>query len=154
MSVGGFLLFLMLIGLLSLPIIAAWLWLCRDNEATSLNLTIEPASLSALCLWEGDMAKIGDKFLARIAPTNDAGGPAPVFDAEYILLGGSYTVVAAADGLSAVLTAGFPGSGNRLEVAARTKGGSSLLDSEPLPDVEADAEEASRLNLTIEPIPA
>lgn len=114
-----------------------------SREASRLNLTIDG----------GCMAKIGDSFVARIAPTNVAGQPAPVFNAVYIEEGDSYTVSPAPDGLSAVLTAVSSGAGNLVRVDAFSKGGVLLSEFRALADVESppDAEEAVALNLSIQP---
>jgi hypothetical protein len=96
------------------------------------------------------MAKIGDTFLAKIAPTNAAGNPAPVFGATYTEGGDSYDITPAPDGLSAVLVARAAGTGNFVDVNATTKSGNSIFESLALPDVEPNVdEEATKLNLSV-----
>jgi hypothetical protein len=97
-----------------------------------------------------DMAKIGDSFTGRIAPTNAAGAPAPVFSQVYFEDGDSYDVSIAPDGMSAVFTANSAGTGNVAKVQAVTKGGALLTESVALPDVESSVdEEAVALNFTV-----
>jgi hypothetical protein len=111
------------------------------KEAVRLNLYIERATY---------MAKIGDTFLAKIAPTNAAGNPAPVFGATYTEGGDSYDITPAPDGLSAVLVARAAGTGNFVDVNATTKSGNSIFESLALPDVEPNVdEEATKLNLSV-----
>jgi hypothetical protein len=97
------------------------------------------------------MAKIGDSFTARIAPTNATGDPAPVFNVVWAENGDAFNVSAAPDGLSAVFTAIAAGASNEAFVIATSKGGATLEASVALPDVEAPPvdEEAVALNLTI-----
>ena len=97
------------------------------------------------------MAKIGDTFVAKIAPTNAAGNPAPVFRAVYEERGDSYDVTVAPDGLSAVLVARNAGTGNQISVFATTKGGVLMVpEFLDLPDVEPNVDnEAVKLNLTV-----
>lgn len=119
----------------------AWLLHAADHfrgDAVRLNLTVETS-----------MAKLGDTFTARIAPTNAAGQPADVFNVDYIPLNG-YSVAQAPDGLSAVLTAVAAGTGFVLTCTATTKHGARLTETVALPDVEADVDdEAVALGLTV-----
>jgi hypothetical protein len=132
-----------------------WLiwWLFGANEATRLNLRVG-GIWYAFLMWvhehEGSvMAKIGDTFTARIAPTNAAGQPAPVFDVVFTEVGDSYTFTVLPDG-SAVLVADAAGTGNSVEVEATTASGKVLRESVALPDVEANVDnEAVALNLTV-----
>ena len=128
------------------------LWLLR-KEAVRLNLSIDTHWLTEAWLagWIGEpMAKIGDSFTARIAPTNASGNPAPVFNVVYGEEGDSYDVSVAPDGLFATFTARAAGFGNVAYVVATTKGGAELCESVSLPDVEvAVDEEAVALNLSI-----
>ena len=111
-----------------------------DREAVRLNLTVDG----------GCMAKIGDVLVARIAPTNVAGSPAPVFQADWLEMGDSYDVTPAPDGLSATLVARASGTGNFVSVSAITKSGATLSEQVALPDVEvAVDEEAVALNLIV-----
>jgi hypothetical protein len=113
------------------------LWGLR-KEAVRLNFT-----LSGACMAK----KIGDTVTGRIAPTNAAGAPAPVFSAVYVEEGDSYDVSIAPDGLSAVFTANSVGTGNVATVVAITKGGLELRESLALDDVESPVdEEAVALN--------
>ena len=112
------------------------------GEAKRLNLHVHGGC---------HMAKIGDSFRATIAPTNAAGAPAPVSAVEFLTVGGSYNVVHVIGELTAVYTAVLPGSGNRVSVTATAKSGSTLADFADLPDVEEDAEEATKLNLSVVP---
>jgi hypothetical protein len=99
---------------------------------------------------DGHMAKIGDTFTARIAPTNAAGQSAPVFNVAWTELGDSYDITPAPDGLSATLIARAAGTLNQVEVSALTNGANTLTESVDLPDVEADVDlEALALNLTV-----
>lgn len=135
-------------------------WLFRCNEAVRLNLTVTHRTLRIsgynMPVFNHpesllDMAKIGDSFTARIAPTNAAGGPAPVFNVIYSESGDSYDISVAPDGLTAVLVAKSAGTDNVVHVEATTKGGALLFATAALPDVEAAVdEEAVKLNLTIE----
>jgi hypothetical protein len=96
------------------------------------------------------LAKIGDTFTARIAPTNAAGQSAPVFNVAWTELGDSYDITPAPDGLSATLIARAAGTLNQVEVSALTNGANTLTESVDLPDVEADVDlEALALNLTV-----
>ena len=136
-------------------------WLLRlvlllfRKEAVRLNLDVRAkGNLAAFAEWikrEGDMAKIGDTFVARIAPTNAAGAPAQVFGASYQEDGDSYDITPAPDGLSAVLVARSSGTNNAVNVTATTKSGAELYESLDLPDVEPNVdEEATKLNLSLE----
>ncbi len=129
---------LLLIVLLALAIL--WILASIDDEAVALHLTIE-----------GCMAKIGDSITARIAPTNLAGAAAPVFDVQWDDPGDAYDVSVSPDGLTATVVAKAAGSGVAV-VSAKTKSGTNLVDSKPLPDVDAAPvdEEAVALNLTVE----
>jgi hypothetical protein len=142
-------------------------WLFGCNEAVRLNLRIDGipyqffkrhiyAELNAgrprpTKSIEGAMAKIGESFTARIAPTNVAGAPAPVFSVEWFEDGDAFNVSPSPDGLSAVFTAVAASVGNVANVRATTKGGATLSASVALPDVEAPPvdEEAVALNLTL-----
>lgn len=97
------------------------------------------------------MAKIGDSFTAKIAPTNAAGAPAPVFSVVWFESGDSYDISASPDGLTAVLTAKASGAANSVTVQATTKSGATLTATVNLADVEAPPvdEEAVALNLTV-----
>ncbi len=108
------------------------------GEAKQLNLTI----------CGGSMAKINDTFTATIAPTNVAGAPANVTDILWTA-GAGYDLVVAADGMSATVTAIKTGVGNSISVSARAKSGTNLSETVALPDVEADPEEAVKLNLAL-----
>lgn len=125
---------------LSLIFLAAAAWVLHPlwSEALRLNLTLET-----------NMAVLGSTVVARIAPTNAAGAPAPVFTIEWFEDGDSYSLVPAPDGLSVTFVADAAGTGNRVTVTATTKGGSVLSASLDLPDVDAPVdEEAVALNLT------
>jgi len=128
---------------------------CFQLDAERLNLQVLKWVPFAdgthwLCFHrEKHMAKIGDTFTARIAPTNAAGQPAPVSDVAYVASGG-YAVTPAPDGLSAVLVANAGGSGFTLTAIATTAHGASLSETVALPDVEvAVDDEAVALNLTV-----
>lgn len=98
------------------------------------------------------MAKIGDKFVASIDPTNAAGKPAPVTDVFFEELSDLYDVESvAADGLSATFVAVKSGSGATVTVTAKSKSGATLTDAKALPDVDEPPvdEEATALNLTV-----
>ena len=141
---------------LSFLLLALILKLFR-KEAVRLNLTLcggRPTFWQPLRTWHAlqgtNMAKIGDTFLAKIAPTNAAGNPAPVFGATYTEGGDSYDITPAPDGLSAVLVARVAGTGNQVNVTATTKSGGSISETIDLPDVEPNVdEEATKLNLTV-----
>jgi hypothetical protein len=112
-------------------------WLDR-NEAVRLNLQ------------RMDMAKIGQSFQYKIAPTNAAGAPAPVSDILWGEDGDSYDLSVAPDGLTVTVVANSAGLGNVLFVSATTKGGLELRESITLEDVESPVdEEAVALNLSI-----
>lgn len=133
-----------------------WRWILRllGLEAVRLNLRIdcEHCGEAQYCeAFKGYlMAKIGDSFTARIAPTNAAGNPAQVFEVRYSEAGDCYDFTVAPDGLTAVFTAVAAGAGNSVSVTAITKGGATLSESLELPDVETPAdEEAVALNLSL-----
>jgi hypothetical protein len=139
-----------------------WLiwWLFGANEATRLNLRlwVGPATLPGAStrfyyfIIPGAirMAKIGDTFTARIAPTNAAGQPAPVSDVSFVEVGDGYTITLLPDGVSAILVADFASTGNSVEVTAFTASGKAITESVALPDVEANVDnEAVALNLTV-----
>lgn len=148
-----------MLGRLFLWLLRIVLWLFR-HEAVRLNFTVhanvwtpgrgfheaEPDEI-----FHGDvMAKIGDTFTGRIAPTNAAGAPAPVFDAVYMEDGDSYDFTVAPDGLSVTFVARAAGTGNLARVSALTKGGATLSEIQALPDVESPVdEEAVALNFTV-----
>ena len=124
------------------------------KEAVRLNLCLVRTEIRDDWEYElligDDMAKIGDTFLAKIAPTNAAGNPAPVFGAFYSEQGDSYDIVTSPDGLSAVFVASAAGTGNEVTVEATTKSGQRLVEVVVLPDVEPNVdEEAVKLNLTV-----
>lgn len=115
------------------------LWLFLHRKATKLNLTIEGTA----------MLNIGQTATAHIAPTA-AGVPAPVTSVVYdVTPAGAYTIVQAADGLSAVYTAVVPGTGIMATVSAINAAGSSLTDTAALPDIAVAVPVADALNLTI-----
>ena len=122
------------------------------KEAVRLNLRLyRPGYDLPRPTWSLTMARIGDTFVARIAPTNAAGAPAPVFGATYDEAGDSYDITAAPDGLSAVLVARQAGTGNSVQVFATTKSGATITEFLDLPDVEPNVDdEATKLNLTLE----
>jgi len=98
------------------------------------------------------MAKIGDKVLTAIAPTNAAGGKAPVTAADFAELSDLYDFVSwSEDGLSATFVAVKSGTGATVTVQALSKAGLVLTDAKPLPDVDEPPvdEEAVALNLTV-----
>jgi len=100
------------------------------------------------------MAKIGDKFVARIAPTNAAGKPAPVTDVLFAELSDRYDEVAVSDDVySVTFEAVVSGSGATVTVSGTSKSGAVLTAAAALPDVEAPPadEEAVALNLTVVP---
>jgi hypothetical protein len=124
------------------------LWGLR-KEAVRLNLWVYETGWPENCIG-GDMAKIGDSFTARIAPTNAAGAPAPVFNVDYFEEGDSYDFSVAPDGLSVVFVARNVGVANLARVEARTNGGNVLTETVSLPDVEANVDlEAVALNFTV-----
>lgn len=103
-------------------------------------------------IWRCSMAKIGDKFVASIAPTNAAGKPAPVTGVFFEELSDLYDVESvSADGLSATFVAVKSGSGATVTVTAKSKSGATLTDAKALPDVDEPPvdEEATALNLTV-----
>ena len=111
-------------------------------EAKRLNFTLEGCPMAK---------KIGETVTGRIAPTNAAGAPAPVFDVVYSEVGDSYDFTPAPDGLSVTFVAKAVGTGNVAHVSATTKGGALLTASIDLPDVEANVdEEAVNLNFTLD----
>lgn len=120
-------------------------------------LVSDEAVDACLIIWGDDMAtaKVGDKFLATVSPKNAAGEPAPVLGAEFAVQG-PYTFEVNPDGLSAVYTAAFVGSGGLVEVALTAKSGSGFAKSAALPDVEPVVdEEAVDAVITVVPfIPA
>lgn len=133
----------MLIAILTIIVFAACvavIWIDWE-EATDLNLRLGG------CMAD---VKLGDKFRATIAPTNDLGLPAAVTGVEYGIVGVSYTIEQMGD--EAIYTAVALGSGNKVQVAATAKSGSGLLDEVDLPDVTVDPEEATKLNLKVEPV--
>lgn len=145
--------------LLILLIAALLYWALTSREAVRLNLhicgqeTLSPCGRWTLVTIYGDhtMAKIGDVIVARIAPTNAAGAPAPVFNAEWSEAGDSYDFTVSPDGLSATFVAKVAGTLNFVQVTATTKSGASLFAEAALPDVEAAPvdEEAVSLGLTV-----
>lgn len=130
-----------MIALLILLCLAALVWVTLplwDREAAALNLEI-------------DMAQLGQTLVARIAPTNAAGAPAPVFDIVWEEEGDSYSIVPAPDGLSATIVADAAGAGNVVVVHAVTRGGAILRETLALPDVDSPVdEEAVALNLSLD----
>jgi hypothetical protein len=139
-----------------------WLiwWLFGANEATRLNLRLMLGPIQfvggsrtryyVLLQGKQPMAKIGDTFTARIAPTNAAGQPAPVSDVSFVEVGDGYTITLLPDGVSAILVADFASTGNSVEVTAFTASGKAITESVALPDVEANVDnEAVALNLTV-----
>ena len=111
--------------------------MCRAR----LNLSLEQ---------KGRHMKIGDTINAKIAPTDSSGQPAPVSGVTWTVNpAGAFTIVPAADGLSAVYTAAVNGTGNVCSVAAKSAAGVLLHDAKPLPDVVAPQPEATALNLTV-----
>jgi hypothetical protein len=86
---------------------------------------------------------IGQTNTAHIAPDGDG----IVTNVVYTVSGG-YTVVPAADGLSAVCTATTVGTGFTVSVTATNSAGAVLTDGpKPLDDVSSVA--ATALNLTV-----
>ena len=135
-----------------------WLWYTlTGKEAVRLNLTYRARRLVVgPRTYRPDrgifMARIGDKFVASIAPTNAAGKPAPVTDAFFEELSDLYDVESvSADGLSATFVAVKSGSGATVTVTAKSKSGATLTDAKALPDVDEPApdDEATALNLTV-----
>jgi len=109
-------------------------WIERFLRRPRLHLTIE--GLMAI--------NPGQTATARIAPTPVG---STVSNVVYTASDASWTIVPAADGLSAVYTAGAIGAGFTATVTAVATDGTALTDSKPLPDVVAPP--ATALNLTI-----
>lgn len=86
--------------------------------------------------------QIGQTNTAHIAPNGDG----VVTNVVYSVSGG-YTVVPAADNLSAVCTATTAGTGFTVTCTAVNSAGATLTDTKPLDDVAAAAADA--LNLTV-----
>ena len=138
--------------------ILRWWWWFTGKEAVRLNLHIDwrewarrdPVEYLRF-LKRRHMAKIGDSFTAKIAPTNAAGAPAPVFNVMWLETGDSYDISVAPDGLTAILTAKASGAANSVTVQATTRSGATLTATVNLADVEAPPvdEEAVALNLTV-----
>lgn len=135
-----------------------WLWFTlRRQEATALHLTI---ALRRPYAWPGSkwtgqltrrhyMAKIGDTFIATIAPTTAGGLPAPVTGVVWTVTA-SYTILSVSeDTLSAVVQAKVAGTGDKVSVKANAKSGAELTAEAVLPDVDAADEEAVALNLKV-----
>jgi len=111
----------------------------NGDEAVQLNLRIR-----GKCI----VADINSVSNGSIAPTTAAGTSAPVSNVVWSTVpDGVYSVAPAADGLSAVYTAVGAGSAVA-SVSAVSKGGVTLTESKPLPDVVVD-QEAVALNLSI-----
>lgn len=93
---------------------------------------------------------VGQTATANIKPTDASGNPAPVTNVVYdVTPAGAYTIVPAADGLSAVYTAVVAGTGNQATVTATASDGSSLKDAAALPDVVVPVPVATALNLSV-----
>jgi hypothetical protein len=114
---------------------------CFENSADTLNLTIEGNNMAL---------SIGLTATAKIAPTA-AGAPATVTNVVYACVpAGAYTIVPAADNMSAVYTAAVVGTGNEATVQAVNSAGTVLTDAAALPDVTAAAgPPADALNLSV-----
>lgn len=105
-----------------------------------LNLTIQGS----------EIMNIGDTATAKISPTA-AGQPSTVSNVVYdVSPPGAYSIVPAADGLSAVYVAAVAGTGNRATVKAINAAGTVLTDSAALPDVSGVVgPPADALNLAV-----
>lgn len=94
------------------------------------------------------MLNIGQTATAHIAPTAGGVPDANVSAVVYgVIPAGAYTIVAAADGQTAVYTAAVVGVGPVATVTAVNEAGVTLTDQAPLPDVGTLV--ADKLNLTI-----
>jgi hypothetical protein len=108
------------------------------DETTHLNLSIKGTA----------MAKIGDSFVAKIAPTRLDGASAVVTDVVYSVDPAVYDIVVADDFLSATITAKAAGT-TTVRVTANSLGGVALTAEAAAPVVEAEDLEAVALNLSI-----
>lgn len=128
--------------LITIIFCAALIWsILTSDGAVHLNLEITG----------GPMAKIGDKFLATLSPTDLMDQPAPVFDVTFGFTGASYDVVVSPDGLSATYTATAIGTGSMVKVAAKNALGTDLFDEAALPDVVPEIPVEVDLGLTVVP---
>ena len=94
------------------------------------------------------MLNIGDTATATIAPTAAGVPDAHVSAVKYdVIPAGAYTIVPAADGMTAKYTAAVVGTGILATVSAVNEAGKTLTDQAPLPDVGTLV--ADKLNLTI-----
>lgn len=116
--------------------------LLKRRQAVLLNLKIKGNVMSL---------NPGMTATAKIAPTDATGAPAPVTAVVYdVSPTGAYTIVPAADGLTAVYTAGAAAvTGPVATVKATSAGGVVLSDHAALPDIVLVTPEATALNLTV-----
>lgn len=128
---------------LGVLVVLWWLIHKHRHKATKLNLKVEGASVM----------NIGDTATATITPTGPGPTgpvPAPVTSVVYTVTpAGAYTVVPAADGLSAVMTAAIVGTGNSLTVTAVNSAGATLSETAALPDITSGVVVADQLNLVV-----
>ena len=106
-----------------------------------LNLDIEGTNMTI---------DVGQTATGHIAPTDPSGASAPVTGVVWTVSPtGSYSIVPAADGLSAVYTATAVGTSFIATVTALNSAGATLTESAALPDIVVPVPVASALNLTV-----